>query len=766
MSLFAILLMAVLLGGLVPGQNAVTVTAPYSARGVALADLDGNPATGDWSEAATATVPLETGETGDYGTATMAIKHDGTYLYVRVTGKIDVPWTSVTGDHFWFGFMLSPPTTTGHHRAGQDDVFFGEDAYTPAPTYPPRAVDTNGGGKPPAKDTVQNVDGAMGYTGTAAPYTYTAEWRRPLNSGDAQDVALLADGSTAYSFYLSTDSDGGGSGGGAIDHSAVSHDNVLYLGRQPVADVHDVAVTTASASPTAVLAGGLVTVSATAANQGNVPETFDVKAYASAINLGTKRVTALAAGGTTAVSWTWDTTGVAAGGYSIRAEAVAVAGETDLADNSYTDGTVTVSAVVHDVAITAAAASPLSGTVGVAVTISATTANQGTQAETFDVKAYAGTILVGTQPVASLAVGGTRDLTFSWDTSGALAGSHEIRVEAVTLAGETDLADNIRTDGTVVLSAPVLHALLRVETSIDTHPTWGVPTQILVDGIPRDEWSLTWVKIPAGPHTVSFTDVANLETPVDVSINPAAGETAVVSAMFKAKGWLRVVTNPPVPGTISVDGYPMNDWGVWIAVRPGTYTVSFGAVKDYRAPGPQTVVVHAEQLTTVTGEYAWDGTSPGPDPATYGLLRVTTRLSDGTPGVMTQILVDGVARDEWGLSWVKMPIGSHTLSFTDVWNFGTPADQTFTIAAGQTTTLEGVFRVHGWLRVTTSPPVPGTISVDGVPRNDWGMWMAIAPGTYTVSFGAVPGYAAPAPVTVRVDANVLSLVGGVYTPAA
>ena len=118
-------------------------------------------------------------------------------------------------------------------------------------------------------------------------------------------------------------------------------------------------------------------------------------------------------------------------------------------------------------------------------------------------------------------------------------------------------------------------------------------------------------------------------------------------------------------------------------------------VQGFSRSAPQTVQIEPKRLTVVVGNCVYDGVSPGPDPASYGLLRVTTRLSDGSPGVMTQIEVDGIPRDEWGLNWVKMPLGSHTLTFSDVWNCGTPEPQTFSIFAGQTTSLEGVFTVHG-----------------------------------------------------------------------
>ncbi|MEK6986833.1 MAG: hypothetical protein AABX97_01915, partial [Candidatus Thermoplasmatota archaeon] len=223
MGLLVVILVAVLVAGGAPGASAVSVTVPYSATAVADADLDGNPATGDWSGAVSAVVPLENGAASPYGSATLYAKHDGTYVYFRIDGSIDVPWISTSGNYFWLGMEVSPAGTSHHGGGTWDGVFFGlwdpaKGLYTPSPTYPPTPVDTNGFSKPPAKDTSQDDLGAMRYSGTAVPYGFTAEWKKKLNTGDASDIAYAADGTTTYNFFVTTDSDGGGSSGGAIDH--------------------------------------------------------------------------------------------------------------------------------------------------------------------------------------------------------------------------------------------------------------------------------------------------------------------------------------------------------------------------------------------------------------------------------------------------------------------------------------------------------------------------------------------------------------------
>jgi len=208
----------------------VSITVPYSSVPVADADLDGNPATGAWGDALSATIPLENGAASPYGSATLYAKHDGTFAYYRIDGKVDVPWTSAAGSRFWLGIQISSSGSSHHGGGSWDGIFFGlwdGTDYTPQPTYPPLAIDTNGFGKPPSKDASQDATGKLGYSGSAAPYDFTAEWKKKLNTGDASDIAHLADGTTTYNFYVTTDSDGKGSSGGGIDHSGVTNTNTM-----------------------------------------------------------------------------------------------------------------------------------------------------------------------------------------------------------------------------------------------------------------------------------------------------------------------------------------------------------------------------------------------------------------------------------------------------------------------------------------------------------------------------------------------------------
>src|SRR3989304_1585633 len=67
----------------------------------------------------------------------------------------------------------------------------------------------------------------MRYSGSATPYAFTAEWKKMLTTGDANDLVLTADGATTYNFFVTTDSDGGGSSGGSVGHKGVTNSNTM-----------------------------------------------------------------------------------------------------------------------------------------------------------------------------------------------------------------------------------------------------------------------------------------------------------------------------------------------------------------------------------------------------------------------------------------------------------------------------------------------------------------------------------------------------------
>src|SRR5438046_3609653 len=105
--------------------------------------------------------------------------------------------------------------------------------------------------------------------------------------------------------------------------------------------VHDTATIGAQVTPTSGIAGTPVTVAGTVQNQGSRVETFQVNVTAGGVVVGTVSVS-LPSGASRELSFVWNTSGVAPGSYLVVMETAPLAGETDLGDNVFAAGTLTI----------------------------------------------------------------------------------------------------------------------------------------------------------------------------------------------------------------------------------------------------------------------------------------------------------------------------------------------------------------------------------------------------------------------------------------
>jgi len=120
--------------------------------------------------------------------------------------------------------------------------------------------------------------------------------------------------------------------------------NVLVYGTVAIMrGIHDIAVIGVRPARDKAYEGEMINTYVTMENKGNYTETFNVTAYSDSIIIGTQRVENLTYGTTRELTFPWDTKGVAVNKtYIIKAVASAVVGETSLADNTLTDGNVTL----------------------------------------------------------------------------------------------------------------------------------------------------------------------------------------------------------------------------------------------------------------------------------------------------------------------------------------------------------------------------------------------------------------------------------------
>ena len=306
------------------------------------------------------------------------------------------------------------------------------------------------------------------------------------------------------------------------------------------------------------------------------------------------------------------------------------------------------------------------------------------------------------------------------------------------------------------ISAPPGIGELRVTT------TPAVSAQITVNGFAADTWGLTWVDFPEGTHTVCFTDMPAMDTPPCQDVTILAGATTVLDGAYAARGWLQATTNPALPATITIDGEPANDWGVWTHLPEGEAEVCFGPVAGWDQPDFGTGLGPCQQVNilngapvVIQGNYVANASAVGP--TGHGFLRVET-----TPAMSAQISVDGTPNNSWGLNWMKITPGLHEVCFSDMQGWSTPECEEITIVAGATTTVQGNYVQRGTLQVNTSPAIESTILIDGFPANDWGNWTDHAPGDYEVCFSEALIVPSCQVVTVTAGAN--TFVVGTWVP--
>jgi len=252
---------------------------------------------------------------------------------------------------------------------------------------------------------------------------------------------------------------------------------------------------------------------------------------------------------------------------------------------------------LHDVAVRSASASMASADVGVSITITATVVNRGTQPESFDVSAYAGSLLVGTKAVTDLAVGSSQDLSFSWDTSSAAPGSDSIRVEIPPIPYETDVSNNVASGGIVRLAAPVTAQASGTPSATDVgrpisfscDPTDGTPPYQFFwdfgDGSHGPDSTASHAFTVSGTKNVTctITDSGGKEwtTPITVLVNPVP--TVTVSADHAAAGPGAVLTfSAHVTGGTGSFHYVW-DFGDETAGTGATVTHSYANPGEHRA---------------------------------------------------------------------------------------------------------------------------------------------------------------------------------------
>jgi hypothetical protein len=213
----------------------------------------------------------------------------------------------------------------------------------PKDTYPDGILWNN------TQGTILKLEDEIDTTAGTYWIAYSSIWNAPSFNGSgtvftmtfqiiSQPVQPQPDANITLQLY-STDLSN--NAGAPIPHT--SEDGIVKLHALPGAD-HDVAVVGIQPLKTVVGQGYSMLINVTAANQGDLAETFNVTTYANDTSIQTKTIT-LTSQSFTTLTFMWNTSGFAKGNYTISAYAWPVLGETDTADNNFTGRWVIVSMV-------------------------------------------------------------------------------------------------------------------------------------------------------------------------------------------------------------------------------------------------------------------------------------------------------------------------------------------------------------------------------------------------------------------------------------
>jgi len=109
---------------------------------------------------------------------------------------------------------------------------------------------------------------------------------------------------------------------------------------------------------------------------------------------------------------------------------------------------------VHDVAVIDVVPSVTQVFQGEVVNVGITVKNNGTEPETFNVKAYYDNAAIGIMTNVFLNPSSTKILTFSWNTSAVPLGNHNLKGEVSQVPNEVNTNNNIKIDGIVSILEP------------------------------------------------------------------------------------------------------------------------------------------------------------------------------------------------------------------------------------------------------------------------------------------------------------------------
>jgi subtilisin-like proprotein convertase family protein len=288
-----------------------------------------------------------------------------------------------------------------------------------------------------------------------------------------------------------------------------------------------------------------------------------------------------------------------------------------------------------------------------------------------------------------------------------------------------------------------------------------------VDGGALQNSGDTVTGLAIGDHAVSFSSVTDWDTPADQIVTIEENTLTTRSGTYvQHTGSLKVDITPAGAVTDGakwrVDGGALQNSGATVSgLTVGNHTVSFNTVAGWATPADQIVAIVKDTLTTANGVYSDQS----------GSLTVTITPA-GAVAAGAKWSVDGGALHDSGDTVTGLSIGDHTVSFSAVTGWDTPANQTATIFDDTLTSLEGVYvEQTGSLTVNISPPeavaAGAQWSIDGgkALHNSGDTVSGLTLGNHTISFTAAEGFNTPNDIVTIIAANQTTTENATYIPS-
>jgi len=196
-----------------------------------------------------------------------------------------------------------------------------------------------------------------------------------------------------------------------------------------------------------------------------------------------------------------------------------------------------IQTVIRDVAIISVVPSTNWAYPGWPVNITVVAKNKGMVSESFDVKAFYETHLIGTIPVVGLAAGAEISLIFNWDTTGVPADNYTLRAEATTVPYETNVADNILIDGKVEIRSIYRDVAVTnvVSNRSWVYTGWKVNITVTVKNLGNVSETFS-VNASYDTHLINTANVVNLTAGSEKSIIFTWDTKGVAPANYTLKG--------------------------------------------------------------------------------------------------------------------------------------------------------------------------------------------------------------------------------------